>query len=142
MINKIVHITLALTVFLSSGGFWTNSHYCQNKLTNSSFLLIFGTCCANDTAPCSSEMEDMSCSHEEQEDDCCDNILSFHKLDQDQLLVKTDLKSFDHSLTVDFISSISHFELQKIDKSHLNYYTYIPPLIVFDFQVELQTFLC
>ena len=140
MIKRFIHITLTVSVLLSAGGFWTNNHFCKNELTKSSFFAILGSCCSSEASACSTEK--ISCSSEEHDDNCCNNILSFHKLDLDQLLVKTEFKSIEQ-----LVSFNSNFPSDKIqfsisDRKNLKHYKYDPPLIVLDFQVRLQTFLC
>ncbi len=140
MIKNFLHIILALSVFLSTGGFWTNNHFCKNELTKSSFFVILGSCCSSDSSPCSAEK--MSCSNEEHDDGCCDDKPSFHKLDQDQILAKTEFKSFEELVSFNSILYSKNLQFPIVDRNNLKFHKYVPPPIVFDYQVRLQTFLC
>ena len=140
MIKKTFHIALAISVFLSTGGFWTNNHFCKNELTKTSFFVILGSCCSSEASPCSAEK--MSCSNEEHDDGCCDDKPSFHKLDQNQILAKTEFKSFEELEWFSCILSTNNNQFPIVDRNNLRYHKYVPPPIVFDYQVRLQTFLC
>ena len=140
MLKSSIHIILIVSVFLSAGGFWTNNHFCENELTKSSFFGVFGSCCSIEASPCSAEK--MSCINEEHDDNCCDNKPSFHKLDQDQLLAKTEFKSFEQFELFNCILPSKNIQFSIADRNNLKYHKYLPPPIVFDYQVRLQTFLC
>lgn len=144
VIKNFIHITLAFSVFLSSAGLLVNNHYCQDSYLKSSFFLSFGSCCemVKDNH-CSSEK--MTCSadnHEEDEKDCCKNKKKFFKFDQDQLIQKPEKKSFEFKIVLNAINSIFQRNLPTLDKNLIKYFSYSPPLIIFDHQVRLQTFLC
>ena len=140
MFLKFIHIILASIVFLSSAGFWTNNHYCQNELTGSSVFATFGKCCSSESAPCSTAKA--SCSSEKHTNKCCDNKSEFHKLDQDQLIAVSEFISLEQpeSFNCVFQSDIWHLPIVK--RNDYKHYKYIPPLIVFDYQVRLQTYRC
>lgn len=143
MIKIIIHITLAFSIFLSSGGFWINNHYCQDKFIKSSFLFCFGSCCKKDKLEDCNE-EKRSCSHKEQKEkkNCCHNEPDFYKLDQDQQLLKVEFKPFKSLLTWHAIIPHTQLRVALPNNRSLRYLNYIPPPIVFDRQVRLQTFLC
>lgn len=139
MIKFFIHITLAFTLLFSSTGFWTFNHYCQNELVKTSFL-SFGSCCAGDASK-SCDADKKSCSQED-EDDCCDNKSSYHKLDQNQFINKIEFKSLEDIVVVKTVTKHVNTDISLIDKKTLQYFNYVGPPIVFDYQVELQTFLC
>ena len=140
MIYRLIHIILAFSVFLSSAGFWTNNHYCQNEQTGSSIFVILGSCCSSESAPCSEEKT--SCGVEDHTDKCCDNKSEFHKLDQDQLLTITEFKSFEEYESFKYFLHSNERHHPIVNRHNYKHYKYVPPLIVFDYQVRLQTFLC
>lgn len=140
---QFIHIILAFSVFLSSGGFWVNSHFCQKKLVKAGLFSFFGGCCEKSVAPCSQKTKTLTCEQETPKDNCCDTKVSFYKLDQDQLLSKATFKSFELDLSPSVVGLLAtNYQIPFLDKSHLKFYTYVPPPIVFDRQVRLQTFLC
>lgn len=144
MIKNFIHIILALSVFLSSAGLLVNNHYCQNSYLKSSFFFSLGSCCEMvKDGHCSSEK--MACSadnHEEDEKKCCKNKKKFFKFDQDQFIQKSEKKHLEFKIILNAINSIFQFNLPSLDKNLIQYLNYFPPLIVFDKQVWLQTFLC
>lgn len=85
----------------------------------------------------------MTCGNEEHqgEEGCCHNKPSFHKLNQNQLFQETQFKSFEiPDASNDVILAV--IEIHSFDKFSLRYFNYKPPLILYDRQVLLQTFLC
>lgn len=140
MTKKIFHIILAISVFLSTGGFLTNSHFCNYELESSSIFVILGNCCSSGSSFCSDEK--MMCSIEDPANKCCNNKSEFHILDQDQILIKDELQSLGEFEL--FISAVPYNagQIIRFDLNNQNYTHYIPPPIVFDLQVRLQTFLC
>lgn len=145
MIRILLNINLAFFVFISSSGFWIFNHYCQNELTKTSFIISFGTCCSNAPSPCSDDIAAMTCSDEEGkegEDGCCENNPDYYKLDQEQFFLKTEYKDSDLKNTVQYNFTRTYSEIQNKGSSHLSYNTYVPPDIVYNRQVRLQTFLC
>ena len=140
MFIKFIHIILASSVFLSSAGFWTNNHYCQNELTGSSIFAIFGSCCSSESATCSTEKT--SCSSENHTDKCCDTKSEFHKLDQDQLITITEFKSLEQLESFNCILQANKWHQPIVNRNNYKHFKYVPPLIVFDYQVRLQTYRC
>lgn len=144
MIKNFIHIILALSVFLSSAGLLVNNHFCQNSYLKSSFFFSLGSCCEMvKDGHCSSEK--MACSadnHEEDEKKCCKNKKKFFKFDQDQLIQEFEKKSFEFKIVLKAINSIFQIDLPILDQILIHYLNYSPPLVVFDKQVRLQTFLC
>jgi hypothetical protein len=146
-----IHIIFAFTVSFSTGGFWINNHYCQDKLVDTSLFFGFGNCCEGEAESCCAaeasghcDTEKTSCnkkSHEEK-DGCCDNKSSFHKLDQNLDIQKIKFKSFNSLSEWNAIIPTFNILLPKLDKHTFQYFNYTPPLIVFDPQVWLHTFLC
>lgn len=144
MVKKFIHIILAFSVFLSSGGLLVNNHYCQNKFLKSSFYFSFGSCCERvESSPCSAEKTGCSAGdHHEEEKGCCENKADFYKLDQDQQIQKVEGKSFERKIVLNTIIPAFNHELLPLDKHTFQYHNYSPPLIVYDRRVRLQTFLC
>ena len=87
----------------------------------------------------------MSCGaedHEEGEKDCCKNKKKFYKFDQDQLLQEFEKKTFEFKIVLNAAIPAFNNVFLSLDKKIFQYRQYRPPLIIFDHQVHLQTFLC
>ena len=141
MFKAIIHIAVAFSVFFSSGGFWVNSHYCEDEFVKTSFFFSFGSCCAKEAAtPCSDEGHSKE-GHEEEEG-CCHNESSYYKLDQDQQIQITGIEVTERVVTWNAIVPALPINLPSFDKHTFPYLHYVPPLIVYDLQVQLQSFLC
>lgn len=142
MIKTFFHIIIALSVFLSSAGFWVSKHYCQEKFQKTTFIIGFGSCCSAKTAD-SCSADKMSCDEEEHEEDkgCCHSKSSFFKLEQDQQIQLAELTPLQLSILLNPI--ILGFSISlPAEVTILPHYNFGPPLIVYDRQVRLQTFLC
>jgi len=143
VIKSIIHIVISFSVFFSSAGFWINSHYCQDKYVKTSFILNFGSCCAGEgSASCSGEKKSCSQEDSEDEDDCCSSESSFHKLEQTQQIQLVDFQSIEKPSVSTATLPIPKSVLPLVDNRSLQHDNYAPPLIVYDRQVRLQTFLC
>ena len=143
MFKAIIHIAVAFSVFFSSGGFWINTHFCEDEFVKTSFFFSFGNCCAKEAVtPCSDEKK--SCKHEghEEEEGCCHNESNYYKLDQDQQTQITGVEVTERVATWNAIVPALHINLPSFDKQSLPYLNYSPPLIIYDRQVWLQSFLC
>lgn len=140
MVKKFFHIILAVSLLLSCGGFLTNSHYCKSELVKSSIFVILESCCASENSSCTHE--EIICGNENQENKCCHNQSEFHKLDQDQILIQSELVSFEQYELCESIVPNGTYQFNRSDQNHQNYSHYIPPPIVFDYQARLQIFLC
>ena len=86
----------------------------------------------------------MQCSDEEHEDkdNCCHNTPSFHKLEQNQILKIVESDSLQELYDSSVVYPSNQIQPPVIDAGISHYFNYIEPLIVFDYQVRLETFLC
>lgn len=149
VIKALIHIIVASFVFLSSTGLLINSHYCQGEFVKASFFFSFGSCCGDKPLESCTPKEG-SCSigdnhdHNEEEEDggCCDNKSDYFKLEQDQQIQHVKFKPLKQLITWNPITPRIHAKLTTLDKRTFRFYNHFPPLIVFDRQVRLQTFLC
>ena len=143
VIKATFHIIIVFSIYLSSGGFWINNHYCQNELARTNFFLTFGNCCASEAAsPCS--VKKMSCdTHDSDEDKgCCENEPSFHILDQNQKIEEINFKSFEPPVVSQIFTVLANITLPVIDNHSIKYFSYTPPTIITNHQVLFETFLC
>jgi len=141
MIFRILHITLAFLIFVSSAGFTLNSHFCQNTLQSVAIFLTPQNCheraahCAmNVTKNCCSKKKN-SCSK-----DCCEDKSQFIKADID--FAPFVVSDFQIDLPSLFPSPISiHFETILRHKL-IRFKNYIPPPLIRNIPVLFQSFLC
>ena len=132
MIAKILHITFAFLVLLSSTGITVKKHYCQNKLENVSFLPTSGCCKTAKHHAC--KKADTDCKK-----GCCSNELEYLHLDQDFQVQKINTFPLDQILNVAVFTSIFEVDSAPIAviKKNLNYK---PPIIHSDISVLFQVF--
>lgn len=142
MIKAFFHIIIATSFFFSSGGFWISNHYCQEKLQKTSFFIGFGSCCSSETSDnCSAEKK--SCNEGEHDEDkgCCHSESSFFILEQDQQFQIVELKPLELNILLNPLTTGFNIALP-VCPNILPQFNFEPPLIVYDRQVRLQTFLC
>lgn len=143
MIKATFHIIIAFSVYLSSGGFWINNHYCQNELAKTNFFVAFGNCCSGETVfPCTIEKTSCGTSGTDKDKNCCQNEPSFHKLDQDQKIEEINFKSIEFPVVTHAFIVLANKPHLIIDKHSIQYFSYTPPPIIKDHQVWFETFLC
>ena len=143
MLKSLFHIIIAFLVFFSSAGFWVNVHYCQGESARTSFVITFGSCCAGmKEAPCSKIENSFGDLEQEDKDGCCHNDPSFHKLEQNQKIERIVFKSYDQLVMLNVTIPVINFELPTLYNNYIPFFNYVPPRIVYDRQVRLQTFLC
>ena len=130
-------------MLLSSGGLVFQKHYCQYELKEISLFLEVEACH-------SSEPHEAMCPFharhqmpaKDDKSNCCDDETEWLKLDQDfqveigQALLLKSLLSSAPLLSSNSICG------EAILTSPTHYLNYKPPLLVSDFSISLQTFLC
>jgi hypothetical protein len=135
MAKKSLHIALAFILYLSTAGISVHSHYCKNELKDISFWLKAESChSVEKTCPHHPPQED------ENERDCCDNQVTFEKVDTDLINMIVDQGPavdfvpayLPHSLNIEFINS----------NDLLAYKRYRPPPRQIPLHIQYQTFLC
>lgn len=100
MAKQALHIALSLILYVSTAGISIHSHYCKNELKAVSFLVEASSC----------HTAKKSCPHhppaQEDKKDCCDNQLSFEKLDTELFSVTTDIvPDYDFVSIMPFVES-------------------------------------
>ena len=143
MLRKVLHILLAVLVFVSSSGLVFSKHYCQGVLKNTSLF--------TEAAPCHGLSKMAKCPrHAPPQDDnttldkkgCCDTQTDFLKVEDAQLSTTADLLQLDTPALLAVLCSFLPFEVITADTKTRHELHYKPPLIVCDLPVSLQTFLC
>ena len=145
MTFRILHITLAFLVFVSSAGFTLNSHFCQNTLQSAAIFFIPENCherathCAMNAVKSCCSKDKNTCS-ESEDKDCCEDKSQFAKAD-------IDLKPFNtNEFQIDLLVVLSpiipiHFETILTDKL-IRFNNYILPPLIRNIPVLFQSFLC
>lgn len=144
MIHKTLHITLILIVLLSSTGFAIQRHFCQNELKGVS---LFGKAenCHNTSEEKPSCPMHKSQKHNHNDQDkktCCDDQVEFVKLNQEFYGESFQLSVHENPLLIGIIFIALRLPSSEDETSFTHFLNYKPPLIVCDFEVKLQTFLC
>ncbi len=155
---RFIALTLAFLIFVTSGSFAIDVHYCGGQIKS---FNLFGK-----AALCSEDMQEISspekedCDHhchmttesdhtcsssEEEENDCCQNKTFYFQSDQDQqLCVPANISLVPTDLVPQFIMAYAavffgcDFSSQRDEFSLIQY---SPPLIYRDIPVLVQSFL-
>ncbi len=145
MTFRILHITLAFLVFVSSAGFTLNSHFCQNTLQSAAIFFTPENCheraahCATNAVKSCCSKDKNTCS-ESEDKDCCQDKSQFVKADIDFTPFAVD--EFQLDLFTFLPSPISiHFETILTDKL-IRFNNYIPPPLIRNIPLLFQSFLC
>ena len=145
MTFRILHITLAFLIFVSSAGFTLNSHFCQDTLQSVAIFLTPENCheraahCAMNAAKSCCSKKKNTCS-ESEDKDCCEDKSEFVKADID--FTPFAVSDFQMDLPALLSSPISiHFEAIFTDKL-IRFTNYIPPPLIRNLPVLFQSFLC
>ncbi|MEZ5040192.1 MAG: hypothetical protein R2828_09875 [Saprospiraceae bacterium] len=144
MVNRIVHIILALLILVSSNGFVVNKHYCQKEL-KSIALFVPAEGCHQAKAMKNCPMHSAGINDHQNKDEkkgCCDDETEYIKLDEEQIPPSVDMNFLDHLTLLPVLFVALQLELPSLDARSLHYLHYKPPLIVYDLSVSLQTFRC
>lgn len=141
MFGRVLHITLAFVLLLSSTGLVLNKHYCQDEL-KSVALFSKAKPCHKSSMPKSCPMHGGTSSDQDDSKGCCDDQSEFLKSDQDQLFHSLD---YDQNQGPDFLATPVAFhgfptdDLAQVDP---HYFNYKPPLILYHRSAFLQIWLC
>ncbi len=140
---RIISLTLALLIFISSVGFSIDMHYCQGQLKSISFVGKAKSCHEMD-AP--SAMQ--NCPHHKKmladktdKKGCCDDRTVLVQSDIDKNLQNAEIHT-SPQLEQCIIAYVSVFLLgNQLAHSTPNYTHYKPPILIRDIPVLIQSFL-
>lgn len=133
MIAKILHITFAILVFLSSAGITVRKHYCQNKLESISFLPTNSCCKSKKHSACKKSADNCK-------KGCCSSEYVYFQSDQDLQIQHIEELSFNFPIQniavhfTDLTTSFTEFLTAK------KYLIYKPPIVLADISVLYQIF--
>lgn len=142
MLHRLFHITLAALLLISSSGLVLSQHFCRGELKSSALFIEAASCHAQPTRK--------HCPHHPPAEQtakpikgCCDTTVDFLQLDSEQLAADSSLPVFQTAIAL-CIPGMQLGNISPIDSDYQqpHYLHYKPPLLVRDFPVSLQTFLC
>ncbi len=147
MASRILHIMLALLVWISTTGFTANFHYCKGELKSFAFVVLPENC--HETDACHIEKAVKSCcaksakacEQPEGNDNCCDNETEWLQLETD---FTGDYFSWE-TPDVEWmpISITKPFQVETaIFSTIVPFEFYRPPPLVMKIFIRVQSFLC
>lgn len=124
-------------------GFVIQRHFCQNELKSVSVFVKAESCHekAAEKAPCPMHSSNKHSNSFEKEG-CCNDEIELVKLDQDFQIESFQIELQNNPILLGLISLALRVELSGEEISNIHFLNYRPPLLVCDFTVSLQTFLC
>ena len=145
--QRIIPLTLAFLMLMTSVSFAVDMHYCNGKLKSVSLFGKAQTChektIANKTSTCSHHQKTQKQSNDDEIDknDCCENKTTIIQADDDR--TKSDL-------TVPTLQQLQQFAIAyilvfhakiTIDKQSIQEFSYLSPFISRDIYVLSEAFL-
>jgi len=142
---RILSLTLALVLLISSSGITMDMHFCEGNFKRASIFGKAKTCeqvsecmtkCGKETKACDSTSK---CGSDGDHKGCCENETIDFDLDYDASeIAATELrpitKQFDVALSRSFLSSVSSV------RETLHFFNYIPPPLEKDIAILFQVF--
>lgn len=147
MAFRILHITLAFLIFVSSTGFTLNSHFCQNTLQSVAIFLTPKNCHERAASHCTMAMPKNCCAKKKtscevsDDKDCCKDTSQFAKADID--FTPFTVSDFQINLPVfAHILPISYTIKTTLNDRLIRFKNYIPPPLIRNIPLLIQSFLC
>ncbi len=145
MLSKLIHLQLAILIFVSSTGVVLRKHYCQDQLKNTTFFVEPENCHSSMAKSCPMHAAKPACplhqSSKEEKKKCCDDQSQFLKVDHEQQF-QFDQLQLKNIMLIAVLLSTQNWELPRIDLQQVAYLHYKPPLLNEDRSILFQTFLC
>lgn len=144
MLAKLLHISLAILVFLSTSGLVLSKHYCGGVLKNVALFGEAASCHENnamEACPLHSSMK-MSEDDTSEDSSCCDTKSELLKADTEKAEITVDFSLTDYPVLLAVLLVLSGVSPVESDSKTTHYLSYKPPLLVCDLPVRFQTFLC
>ena len=138
MLKKTIHIILCLAILASSSGILISKHYCLDELVD---VALFGEAKSCQESRTDATVPDTS-SPIIQKKSCCKDEISFEKIEDSAENVIADFSIKESFISWAIIQLAIHLPSQSDASFSRTYQHYKPPLLVCDFTVSLQTFLC
>ncbi|MCB0636870.1 MAG: hypothetical protein KDC54_09655 [Lewinella sp.] len=137
---RIIHILVAILVFISSTGLMMSRHYCQRVLKDTAVFAHARSCHEDATVSCPLHGSMPIPDHDDDDDGCCDEKTSYYKVDQEQAMPLTTLflPSPAAGLITPVFAGIPVLEAASAPA----YLHYKPPPLVCELHLRFQTFRC
>lgn len=125
-------------------GFVVQKHFCQNELKGVSVFVKAASCHQNPVDEPSCPMHGSEAHHhgDSEQKNCCDDEVDFVKLDQEFQTESFQIQLQNDPVLLGIISLALRLSVSEEASSPTHFLNYKPPLLVCDFPVSLQTFLC
>ena len=126
-------------------GFVIQKHFCQNKLKSVSVFVEAKSCHEDMTEKSSCPMhrtEEHNHNSNQEKKGCCDDTAEFVKLDQKFQTESFQIQLQNNPILLGIIVLALRLSALEEDTPPTHFLNYKPPLLVCDFTVSLQTFLC
>ena len=135
---RIIHISLIISLFMSTSGLMVNDHFCKSE--NKHYTSLF-----NSDQGCTSKIcSDGSCcsnsEDDQEENNCCDTKNKLVKLDSPQEIIIPEITEIDFKLLP--VLDLTVFRSEFLKTNQIKHCIYDLPYVIFDISVLYQVFLC
>ena len=137
MRHPILHISMAMLVFISASGLLLNEHYCQGEWKGASLFVEGESCHDKEYAAVKCPLHGDTPMPEK---DCCDDKTHFLKLEQQQSFTFQVLNEMPLPASFPSFSPLALHMEEPL--RHLHFHNHKPPLIPPHPQADLQVFRC
>ena len=138
MLRKTIHIILIFALLVSSSGILISKHYCLDELVDVALFSKAKSCQESNVI----ESEHRTDKPIIQKKNCCKDEVAFEKLEDSAQKVVADFSIKQSFISWAIIRLALHLHNVEDKVSVHPYQHYKPPLLVCDFTISLQTFLC
>jgi hypothetical protein len=143
LLAKLFHSALIGILLLSSSGVVVNKHYCQDELRSVRVFAAAEPCHQGEQKPACPFHPGPQHSDEPKRKGCCDDTSEYVKVNSEQSFPDQQLSQWVYPPAPAVPPTrIRLVAGPTVTRRIIPYRRYKPPLIVRDFQVELQRFLC
>lgn len=140
MIKRLVYITLAMLVFISSTGLVLRKHFCQESLRDVALFVKAQSCHARQAQSIKCPLHRAAAAEDAQRKGCCDDRAELVKVDDERPMPKNGILDI---LPLDLSPVPDMWPLVTTTIPLQDYLNYKPPLLVCDDpHIRLQIFLC
>lgn len=141
LLQRFLHITLALLLLISSSGLVLSQHFCRGELKS---VALFA-----EATPCHAKAKRTCPNHPPAPEEkkamkgCCDTEVDFLQLDADQLAADLPSPNLELPVLLAVLQvALDIYPTTIAPRERPHYLNYKPPLLVSDLPVRLQTFRC
>lgn len=141
LLQRLLHITLALLLLIGSTGLVLSQHFCRGELKSVALFVEATPCHAKAKRTCPNHPPTPKPAQDTK--GCCDTDVDFLQLDADQLAADTSTPSLQLPVLLAVLQvALDIYPTALSQRTRPHYLNYKPPLLVRDLPVSLQTFRC